>query len=514
MSPARRMDETLPASRSLGAAEVRPKPDTTAVRLKPDTTYVTRATWVSGATPVRLKPDTTYVTRATWVSGASPVRLKPDTTHLTTYVTADGSSVADSSYVVSGFSRTVSWTIVCLLVVVTAACSRPGGAPTSDSVSHQPATLRPVALPDLLRMENGVQEQMRAAHASLTKKIDEARPPAELAAAYGEMGNLLMAAEYLDAAEPCYQNARALAPGESRWPYYLGHVYRTRGELANAAHAFEQALAIGPADVATLVWLGVAYLDLGKPSDAAPLFARALVLEPRSVAALSGQGRAALANRDYLHAAESFERALSIDARASMIHYPLALAYRGLGEMDKAEAQARQRGEVEIGPSDPRMQELSLLLHSATSYEKRGLRALDGGDWAGAASAFGQAVALTPENATLHHRLGTALSLSGDAAGAAREFQEAIRLSPTYAPAHFSLGLLLTASGRHAEAVERFAAAVRYEPENADARLQLAAALVRAQRYQDAKNQLLEGARRNPERPEFSRLLEQFRPVK
>ena len=192
------------------------------------------------------------------------------------------------------------------------------------------------------------------------------------------MGNLLLAAEYVDAAEPCYQNAQMLAPGDARWPYYLGHVYRTRGEPAKAARAFEQALAIGPPDVATLVWLGVAYLDQGKPSAAAPLFARALAIEPRSVAALFGQGRAALASRDYGRAAESFEQALSIDARASMVHYPLALAYRGLGEMDKAEAQARQRGDVEVGPSDPRMQALALLLHSATSYEKRGLRALDG----------------------------------------------------------------------------------------------------------------------------------------
>lgn len=243
------------------------------------------------------------------------------------------------------------------------------------------------------------------------------------------------------------------------------------------------------------------------------MFARALALEPRSVAALFGQGRAALANRDYARAAESFEQALAIDPRASMVHYPLALAYRGLGEIDRAEAQARLRGDVEVGPTDPRMQQLALLLNSATAYEKRGLRALDARDWTSAASAFGKAVELEPGNATLHHRLGTALSLAGDARGAVQQFEEAIRRSPGYAPAHFSLGVLLASSGRNLEAIERFAAAVRYEPENADARLQLAAALVRAQRYQDARNQLIEGARLNPERPEFARLLGQFRPT-
>ena len=34
------------------------------------------------------------------------------------------------------------------------------------------------------------------------------------------MGKLLMATEYLDAAEVCFANARELAPGEMRWPYY------------------------------------------------------------------------------------------------------------------------------------------------------------------------------------------------------------------------------------------------------------------------------------------------------
>jgi tetratricopeptide (TPR) repeat protein len=400
------------------------------------------------------------------------------------------------------------------LVALTSACSRPGSAPPSEPVRLQPATERLVALPDVSRMNHAVREQMQETYASLTKKIAEAGPAGELAAAYGAMGNLLLAAEYLDAAEPCYQNAQALAPLEPRWPYYLGHVYRTRGEPAKAADAFERALAIGPPDVATLVWLGIAYLDQGRPSTAAPLFARALALDPRSVAALFGQGRAALASRDYGRAVESFEQALSIDPRASMVHYPLALAYRGLGESQKAEAHVRQRGDVEVGPSDPRMQAIASLLHSATSYEKLGLRALDGRDWAAAASAFGKAVELAPENATLHHRLGTALSLSGDTPGAVQQFEEALKRSPNYAPAHFSLGMLLAASGRNAEAIERFSAAVRYEPENADARLQLAAALVRAERYQDARHQLLEGARLNPERPEFSRLLEQFRPAR
>ncbi len=363
-------------------------------------------------------------------------------------------------------------------------------------------------------MDPAVQQQLREAHDALRKKMSDGSPPEQLAAAYGAIGNLFLAAEYFDAAESCYLNAEALAPREQRWPYYLGHVYRARGEAGRAAMAFERALAAGSADVATLVWFGNALLDEGRAGDALPLFTRALAIAPASVAALFGQGRAWLATRDYARAVDSFERALSLDSRASIVHYPLALAYRGLGEMEKAEAHVRQRGDRDVGPTDPRMQEIAELLHSPASYEKRGLRALDGGDWAGAAAAFQEAVRLAPGSAPLHHRLGTALSLAGDTSGAVAQFQEAIRRSPEYAPAHFSLGVLLVSSGRPDEAIEQFTSAVRYEPENADARLQLAAALIRARRFQEAHATLDLGRRLNPDRPEFARLLDQFRPLR
>src|SRR5207248_9658716 len=121
---------------------------------------------------------------------------------------------------------------------------------------------------------------------------------------------------------------------------------------------------------------------------------------------------------------------------------------------EKADAHLRQRGDVDVGPVDPLMQEIATLLNSPAAYEKRGLRALDAHDWTAAAGAFRKALALEPASASLHHRLGTALSLAGDAAGATAEFQEAIRLSPGYAPAHFSLGVMFVSAGRSADAIE------------------------------------------------------------
>src|SRR5438105_14628789 len=81
--------------------------------------------------------------------------------------------------------------------------------------------LQPVPLPDLSRLDVSVQAQVRERHDRLTHAIDDRSTPTEaLANAYGELGMVLQAAEYFDAAEPAYLNAQKLTPDDVRWPYY------------------------------------------------------------------------------------------------------------------------------------------------------------------------------------------------------------------------------------------------------------------------------------------------------
>ena len=260
--------------------------------------------------------------------------------------------------------------------------------------AHPPApsvrdTLRPIVLPNLANASPPVQRQLEQQYAALTAATgNRATPIDDLANAYGEMGKLLMAAEYREAAEACLVNAESLATRDPRWPYYLGHLYKLRGNGAKSIAAFERARALQPDDVSTLVWLGEGYLDRGQPALAEPLFAKALARQPQSLAALFGMGRTALARSDYRGAVDHLARALSIDPRAAAVHYPLALAYRGLGDSGSAEQHMRLRGPGEIRPPDPLMLELDALLESAIAYEVRGAKALDDRDWTRAAEAF------------------------------------------------------------------------------------------------------------------------------
>lgn len=375
--------------------------------------------------------------------------------------------------------------IVCAVLVVLAACT------------SQKAVLPDATLPDLSRTEKAVQEQVAAAFTALQSNKSDA-------GAYGAVGNLLLAAEYYDAAEPFYLHAQSLAPDDPRWPYYLGHVYMNRAAPQKAIAAFERVLQLRPGDIASLVWLGNVRLDQGQPDLAAPLFEQALSKQPGVVAALFGAGRAALAQREYARAADLFERALAVDPRATIVHYPLALAYRGLGDTAKTDAHLRQRGTVDVAPPDPLMVAIRDLLASSAAEEERGERALNNRDYDGAVAHFTKALASAPDNASARQKLATALSLRGDATGATEQLEETIRRSPNFAPARYSLGVLYAQNGRMADAAEQFAVAVHADPAFPAARYAYALALLQTKRYEDARTQLKEGIARFPDHKEFA----------
>ena len=376
---------------------------------------------------------------------------------------------------------------------LTAGCA-PNEPMSATRTSAEPAPGRlgaaapqPVSLPDLSGMEASIRTQIEEQYSLLKSAIENPdATAADLGHAYGEMGHLFMATRHREAAAACYLHAWALAPGERRWPYYLGHVSRTTGAFARSATFFAEALALGPDDVPTLLWLGEVHLAQGRPEAAEPPFEQALALEPRSVLARFGLGRAALARRDHARAALRLEEALALDPRATSLHYPLAMAFRGLGDPDKAEAHLRQRGNRPIERADPLLEETDVVLRSPLAYDGRGTRALERGDWAGAAAYFRRGVELAPANPSLRQKLGIALFMMDDTRGAGRQLDEAVRLAPDSARTQYSLGVLLQARGRDRDAADRFAAALRFDPAFVDARVWLAGVLRRTGRPDEA----------------------------
>jgi tetratricopeptide (TPR) repeat protein len=442
--------------------------------------------------------------------------------------------------------------IVALCLAATLAVANCHSREAATGQDSRERKLAEVVLPELARVDVPVQAQIRERYAAVMKLLASATPAdRDLGAAFGEYGMVLQAAEYHDAAEPAYLNAQTLMPDDPRWPYYLAQLHRTRGNTERAMAAFRRVLDLRPDDVAALVWLGRMHLDQGQPEQAEPLFAKAQSLAPQVTAAQVGLGQTALAKKDYAHAVQLLEGALAGDPSAASIYSPLAMAYRGLGQNDKAESLAKLWRNTELAVPDPLRSELDTVLQSGLSYELRGVRLLDSRDFSGAAAIFREGLQLAPPGTLLsrsiRHKLGTALALSGDAPGAMKEFEETVRLAPRggldepAAKASYSLGVLLASSGRIVEAIERLNAAVRYNPNYLEARMALgdvlrtsgrleaslaqyadvirinpraaearfnyAMVLVRLRRYADARASLEESVRAQPDRPELAHAL-------
>ncbi len=382
---------------------------------------------------------------------------------------------------------------VCLLVLSAAAFTAAAGCSASDEAAsagerRADTVPPPVVLPRLVGLEPAVQDEIRARHAAVLQTTAGAgASAAALAEAYGELGLVLQAAGFYEAAGNAYRNAQAQAPDVVRWPYYLAHLYQLTGQRGRALERFRRVVELDPENLPALVWLGEMHLDQGQPVEAERVLDRALALRPASPAVLAGIGRAALAREDAARAVSYLERALAVDPGATSLHYSLGMAYRDLGRLELAEQHLRQRGGGAPGLPDPLLRQSTGLLDSALAHERRGSRALSAGRHAEAAAAFRAGLALTPDDPTLRHRLGVALSMAGDTRGAVAQFESALSAAPDLADAHFSLGELAARDGRYGEAIARYEAAVESRPNYVDARMALADTLSLAGRLAAAE---------------------------
>src|SRR5687768_11018684 len=105
-----------------------------------------------------------------------------------------------------------SWSCVAPVVILLTAVAGSGcrqGEPQQTPAADRGAPtvrrdqLHPASIPDLAGAEPGLQERVRTRYTSLAATRDRAdASDAEVAAAYGEVGKLLIAAELFADAEP------------------------------------------------------------------------------------------------------------------------------------------------------------------------------------------------------------------------------------------------------------------------------------------------------------------------
>ena len=341
-----------------------------------------------------------------------------------------------------GFARPrsaiLSWGFgLFLCLPVLAACFN--CAPDQETTAA--AGLVGIPLPDFASMEPGVREQFESGQARLDAALARARAePGELSRLLGRQGQLYLAYSFELAAAACFRNAEHLAPGDFRWSYYLGNLLSRGGKWEESRDHYERVLQLNPEYLPAAVALADLYLEANLPGEAGKVLDEVGEKEASHAAVLVRRGRLASFRNDHERAVQYLEAALELDPGATVVFYPLGLAYRALGEVEKARFFMERRGPRQVALEDPLMEVIDGLAAGSRSLQARGNEAYRQGRLEEALEAYQKAVEADPDNGEFRVNLAAVLSRMDDPDGAAGHLRQALRTRPPGRPGPFQPG--------------------------------------------------------------------------
>ncbi len=367
--------------------------------------------------------------------------------------------------------------IRCLVIVC--ALSSPVATPATGQATPAEVTLEPVPHPDLSAAHSPVREAIESA-------TRETQSTPESSGAWGTLGMLYHTHELYDAARVAYHNALALAPDDQRWIYYLAFLEQQTGALDSAINHYRHAAEFMPDYLPLHVRLGQTLLEDGDTQGAKAQFQLVVDREVDNAAALAGLGNAAIRERQFPQAVGYLEAALAADSAATQLRYPLALAYRQTGAVEKAQAQAALGGREGPALADPLLESMARLSQSSHYYITLGFTASYEGRYQDAEALFRDAVRVNPDDPTAHAALGRVLELLKRFDAALDEFDMALGANPKHVMAAYFRGALLEHLERDAEARGSYRMALDAEPGRTQIRLLLGKSLLRDGEYAEA----------------------------
>ncbi len=341
--------------------------------------------------------------------------------------------------------------------------------------------------PDLTNLEESVRNQVTELQKSLAATAkNPATSETALSEAYGKLGQIYHAYAIISPAHDCYLNASLLAPKDFRWTYLVAKLDQQEGRFEEAIRRYRIARTLRPDYLAVPVNLGNIFLELNRLEEARASFKEALEIDKNNPAAHYGLGQIALSTRSYSEAIQHFNQTLAQVPSANRVHYSLAMAYRGLGDVEKVKAHLAQQGSVGVRVSDPLVDGLQDLIEGERVHLARGKLAFEARRYTEAAVEFRKAVAANPHNLTARINLGATLSQLGDEKGAAEQFEEAIRIEPGRVNAHYNLAILLAGQNKHEKAITHLQSVLAVEPNDSTARFLLGRELTKVGRFDEA----------------------------
>jgi tetratricopeptide (TPR) repeat protein len=379
--------------------------------------------------------------------------------------------------------RIQPWFIIAILL---AGLHCSPGEPETVSPVAPDDSLAPPPVPDLSRLDDAVRRALEVDRAAMDEAVgDAARPAAERAEAFGKMGKRYHAYGMLESAEGCCRHAAALDPSDPRWSYYLGLVLLTDERLDEAAVYFERTHETA-ADVISLIRLGEIRFQQNRLDEALSHFERAWKIDEDNAAAAYGLGRIAVSKGDDAAAVRWFEKVLAGQPSATRVHYPLGVAYRNLGRLDRAEYHLARRGKVDVIVLDRLLADLSVTTRGPNARLATARTALKMGMLPTAVDEYRRAVTDEPSAIGPRLTLASTLARLGRFDEADRAYRDALEIEPGNAAIHFALADLLAARREMGGAERFFRSGLDLDPGNLEARVRLGWLMEAAERAPEA----------------------------
>jgi tetratricopeptide (TPR) repeat protein len=348
-----------------------------------------------------------------------------------------------------------------------------GEAPTNrpDPVASLPAPwdrrLVPIPEADISGAEPAIRQAIaegRAAIAALLASPDS--DPKRLAQAYGRLGALLVLREVEAPADAAFRNARSLEPDAFRWPYYAGYLAMMTGNNDRALALFEAARALDPHYPPLYLRLGKVHLDRSELAEAKADLERIAEVPGLAAAAQVYLGQIANLERRFTDAVAHLNKTLELDPKATEAHWPLAQAYRALGDNDQARGHMALVEPRTPPAKDPLLEQLQGAAQQSVPAFERAIYAVDKRDYRSAAAELKAGLDVAPDNRAARVSYARVLYLTGDPEMAEAELDRVLAAEPGQTLALFLKAVLVQQRGDREGAAALYRRALEGEPDH------------------------------------------------
>jgi len=124
--------------------------------------------------------------------------------------------------------------------------------------------------------------------------------------------------------------------------YNLGMCYSELGNYQASIETLEKCIEYDPVNSNAYVALGFSYMKASREKDAEEPFLKALEIDPKNIYALQNLGSLYAMEKNYVSAVNTFRKAELINPNYPNIIYGLALAYKEVGDIKKADMYFRK----------------------------------------------------------------------------------------------------------------------------------------------------------------------------